>query len=184
MTLRFGFPKHLFSSDPDDPNAKSRLRVDVGQTGFFKGTEFRMFDEFTLANGASKVYEFDLTQVEVILQGIQLQLWEGAVRFEVQSEGGTVGGTFGTTILQRRTNRMSTADLAYLSPIVIKTGGTYSGGVVTLASEWDAGNGGIKDTKLTEDASPYGIPKAKYYMKITASTAARGALQVRWEERP
>jgi hypothetical protein len=161
-----------------------RLRVDVGQTGFFAGREFRIFHEFTLGAGASIVYEFDFSLVEAIVQHIACQLWDGDARFEILTDGGTVGGTFDTTLVQRRTNRMTTADLTYSSQVVVKTGGTYTGGTLTESTELDTGVGSGRQHESASDMRPYGIPKAKYYIKVTAGSAARGAINVRWEERP
>ena len=175
------YPPVKLMTDSDGDYA--RVRVDVGQTGFFAGREFCIFHEFTLGAGASIVYEFDFSLVEVIVQRINCQLWDGDARFEILSDGGTVGGTFGTTLSQVRTNRMTTADLAYASKAIVKTGGTYTGGISTEVTELDTGVGSGHQHESIGDISPYGVAKGKYYMKIIAGFASRGAINIRWEER-
>lgn len=177
------YPPKVLMTDGDGTYA--RIRVDVGQTGFFAGREFRIFDEFSLSSGATQVWEFDLSLVQVIMQHIAVQLWDGAARFEILTEGGTVGGTFGTTLVQRRTNRMTTANLSYASQAIIKTGGTYTGGTLTESTELDTAVGSGHHHEAANDMRPYGVPVGKYYLKVIAGTSAvRGSINVRWEERP
>lgn len=57
-----------------------RLRVDVGQTGFFEGREFRTFLEFS----ASQVIRV-VVPINVILFNLSVSLTEGEVRVETVS---------------------------------------------------------------------------------------------------
>ncbi len=175
-------PADLFTGDNA---AYRRLRVDPGQTGFFAGREFRVFQEFSVGSGLSQVWRFDATQIEFILQHVAVQCWESAAKFELLAEGGTEGGTFATPVATRRTNRMITADLTYASQMVVSTGGTYTGGVVTESTELNTGSGSGRHHEAANDTRPYGVPKGVYYLKVTAiGGTARGAINVRWEERP
>ena len=47
------YPPVRLMTDNDGPFA--RLRVDVGQTGFFAGRTFRTFQKLTVASGTSRV---------------------------------------------------------------------------------------------------------------------------------
>jgi hypothetical protein len=51
----------------------SRLRVDVGQTGFFAGREARTFYEFTIASGATQVIKV-VAPVNTIVQMFSVEL--------------------------------------------------------------------------------------------------------------
>jgi len=162
-----------------------RIRVDVGQTGFFAGREFRVFEEFSISSGQSQVWKFNATAVQFILQHLACQLWDADARFEVMTEGGTEIGSFLTTVTQRRTNRMTTADLTYASQMVVTTGGGYSGGIVTEVAELTTATGAGHHHEAASDMRQYGVPIGLYYVKVTAiGGTARGAINVRWEERP
>lgn len=69
-----------------------RLRVDVAQTGFFEGREFRTFKELSIASGATLVMRITVP-VNTILQNVRLSLDAGSVKLRTVV-GGTPTGTF------------------------------------------------------------------------------------------
>lgn len=177
------YPPTVLMTDDDGPYA--RLRVDPGQTGFWAGREFRVFEEFSIAAGTSKVWRMDATTVQFVLQSITCQLWENRARFELLSAGGTESGTFNVPVQPRRTNLMTSADLTYLGQVSVSTGGGYTGGTVTEATELNTGTGSGRHIEIISDVKPYGVTFGTYYIRVTSlAGTARGAINVRWEERP
>lgn len=163
--------------------AYRRLRVDVGQTGFFAGREFKIFREFNLSTGVSEVLKI-VCPVNVIFQYVGMTIWEGNARFEILEEGGTEGGTFDTPLLPIRTNRMSTADLTYNGQVTIATGGTYIDSAINEAVQLNSGTGSGTHNEIADDNRPYGLAIGTYYVKITAiGGTAKGSVRLRWEER-
>lgn len=177
------YPPKVLMTDGDGQYA--RLRVDAGQTGFFAGREFRVFSEFTLTANQSIYYKLNCTLVQTIVQFMSVQAWDGSARVELLAEGGTEGGTFNNVITPRRTNRMTTADLTYSGQVTFSSGGTYTGGVVAEVFELETSVGSGHHHEAVDDVRPYGLPVGSYYIKVTAgSNGARGAINIRYEERP
>ena len=86
MTQRFGLPKWVFTDNPDDEFGESRLQVDVGQTGFFKGRELRTFHEFSLTSGQTKIIKV-VASVDTIVQRFEVDLWTAEMRVELITGG-------------------------------------------------------------------------------------------------
>lgn len=177
------YPPKVLMTDSDGPYA--RLRVDTGQTSFWAGREFRILYEYSVAAGASVYLKLDTTAVDCIVQILNASIWDGSVRVDA-TIGGTEGTAFATPLAQRRTNNMSTADFTYTSQVAVQSGGTVTGGTLLEVTELDAAVGSGHHHESVVDASPLGAAKALYYFKITNTGAgtARGAIRVRWEERP
>ena len=182
MTQRFGLPKWVFTSNPDLPNGESRIQVDVGQTGFFQGREFRTLYEFSVASGATSIIKF-VTTNNFILQQFVAELWTAELRVELLS-GGTEGGTFSTSLPIMRSNEPVTD---YTSVTAITAGGTHTGGTVKDLLQLYAVSNPAKGsaTEGGSDAS-LGFVAGTYYIKLQNinSVTATGLLKIRWEERP
>jgi len=161
----------------------SRLRVDVAQTGFFVGREFRTFRRITTGAGATTVIRA-VVPVNTILFSLQLELTDGWIDIETRV-GGTDGGTFSETLPIFRRNNMSTAPV--ITPqVVLTAGGTHTGGTVIDVIAVRAANataqassvgGGITDER--------GIAPSTYYFVLTnpGAGAASGVFRAWWEER-
>lgn len=168
----------------DDPDGNPRLRVDVAQTGFFAGREFRTFRRVTTAAGATRVIKA-VVPVDAILFSLQIELTDGWIDIETRV-GGTEGGSFAETLPIFNRNNMTNAP-AYAVQSVLTTGGTHSGGTVldvlaarasvATAQASSVGNG-IADER--------GIGPGTYYFVITnpGSGPASGVFRAWWEERP
>lgn len=96
--------------------ANARLRVDVAQTGFFDGREFRAFHKFTIADGATRVYRFTAASDFIIFDNSVI-LDDGYVWYEFVS-GGTAGGTF-TDLASYRRNSLSAAMSRQSAPLIV-----------------------------------------------------------------
>jgi hypothetical protein len=168
----------------DDDGDYARMRVDVGQTGFFVGKEARTFYEFSIASGATEVVKI-VSPVDTILQtfGVELDLAE--LRVELVS-GGTEGGTFGTALPIFQTNTMSTAS-AYTPQITMNRGGTHTGGTVVDLLIAIAGEKTQKATSIqVSENLPLGFAAGTFYIRLinTDGATATGIFRARWEERP
>lgn len=179
------FPVTLQSFLLTDPtNNNSRLRVDVGQTGFFAGREFRTFKEFNLTAGNLYVIKV-IANVNTILFDLSISLVNGDIKLYT-IVGGTEGGTFSETLPVLPRNTMTERPTPYYTPQnTIVAGGTLSVGT-TIDLVW------LKTTDNTNKAtnisdsfnSERGVSPGTYYFKIEAITNSSGVIQARWEERP
>lgn len=162
----------------------SRLRVDVGQTGFFAGKEARTFYEFSIATGATQVIKV-VAPVNTVLQTFGVELNIAEIRLEL-AIGGTEGGTFETALPIFKTNSMSTQS-GYTPQVAMAVGGTHTGG--TIVDLLTAFSGDKLKKSLASTASevlPQGFPAGTYYIRIinTDGATATGIFRARWEERP
>jgi hypothetical protein len=162
----------------------ARLRVDVGQTGFFEGREARTFYEFSIASGASQVIKV-VSPVDTIVQNFGVELDLASIRLELVV-GGTEGGTFNTPLPILKTNTMSTAS-NYVPQITMNRGGTHTGGtVVDLLTAISGANPNKAISQSATEALPQGFSAGTFYIRIinTDGATATGIFRARWEERP
>ena len=174
-------PKKLMTDDDGD---YARLRVDVEQTGFLAGREFRVNHEFSIASGATKVIKV-LAGVDTILYDfmVELTLAELAVRLK---SGGTEGGTFSNSINVMKTNQMSTAS-DYSSQVTMAYGGTHTGGTtIDTVFLISGSNANKSEAQSAKEGNPLGFPAGTYYIILenTDGNTATGVFKARWEERP
>ena len=174
-----GLPSYLMT-DGDGPYA--RLRVDVGQTGFWAGREFMTFHEFNIAAGSSIAIRA-VTTVNVVLQKFSVDCWTSDVRMELRS-GSTETSAFTVPLPIMRSNMMTTADFSYGSNVTMVNGGTATGGTLLDVFRVSSGN---KATTVDAGADdPVGFPAGTYYITLAnvGNQAATGVFKARWEERP
>ena len=177
-------PPYALLTDNDGEGPNARLRVDVGQTGFFAGREARTFHEFSVSNGSTLVVKA-VAATNVILMDLTVSLNSGEVKVYTVT-GGSEGGSFSTTLPIIPTNSMSSVPQpAYTPQMVITAGGTHTGGTI-LDELWvDAGLNPAKESTAGDSAdSARGVPAGTYYFRINALADAAGIFRARWEERP
>lgn len=168
----------------DDNGAYSRIRVDVGQTGFFAGREARTFHEFTIASGASRVIKV-VAPTDTIVQTFAVELELAEIRVELVV-GGTEGGTFNTALPIFKTNTMSTAS-NYTPQVTMNYGGTHTGGtVVDLLTAVSGANANKSVASSASENLPQGFAAGTFYIRLinTDGNNAIGIFRARWEERP
>ena len=168
----------------DSDGAYSRLKVDVGQTGFFAGREARTFYEFSIASGATQVIKV-VAPVNTILQELSVELFLSEIRMELVV-GGTEAGTFATPLPILKTNTMTTAS-AYVPQVTMNRGGTHTGGtVVDLFEAFSGANANKATTSSATEDSPQGFAAGTFYIRLhnTDGATATGIFRARWEERP
>jgi hypothetical protein len=174
-------PKVLMTDNNGD---YARLRVDVAQTGFFAGREFRSFLEFTVLDNTELVIKV-VAGCNTIVQQLAVDLTLSQIKFELRI-GGTESGTFSTALPVFKTNGMTTAS-NYASQVTLAYGGTQTGG--TLVDSFEAVSGSNVNKAVVQSVTenlPVGFSAGTYYLKIinTNGATALGILKLRWEERP
>jgi hypothetical protein len=168
----------------DDNGDYARVRVDVGQTGFFAGREARTLYEFSIAQEATQVIKV-VSPVNTIVQTLGLDLFLAELRLELVI-GGTEGGTFGTPLPIFKTNTMTTAS-AYTPQVTMATGGTHTGGtVVDLLRVLSGANANKATVSGATEESPQGFSAGTFYLRLINidGNTANGIFRARWEERP
>lgn len=176
------YPPVKLMTDGDGDYA--RMRVDVGQTGFYAGREAFTFYEFSIPTGQSRVIKV-VSPVDTLVQRFAVELDLAAIRLELVA-GGTEGGTFSTNIPVFKTNTMSTAS-NYAPQVTMSTGGTHTGGTVVDVLTAISGDKSQKSTAATASEDlPVGFSAGTYYIRITNTdgATAAGIFRARWEERP
>lgn len=176
------YPPKVLMTDGDGTYA--RLRVDVGQTGFWAGREAFIAHEFSVATGASRVIKV-VAPVNTIVQRFSVELDIAAIRIELVS-GGTESGTFSTAIPVFKTNMMSTAS-PYTPQVNMHYGGSHTGGTVVDLLTAISGDKLQKATAASAaEDYPVGFAAGTYYIRIinTDGATAEGIFRARWEERP
>lgn len=103
-----------------------RMRVDVGQTGFFERREFRISEELNIPTGTSLVYRFE-SPVNFILWEQVIECDANLLKFEAVV-GGAEGGAY-TAVTVWGKNRM-TEQPEYARQVMVSKGGTVTGGQI------------------------------------------------------
>ena len=168
----------------DSEGIYSRLRVDVGQTGFFAGREFRVLREFSILSGATQVFKI-VSPINSILYGFSVDLTISQLRVELVA-GGTESGSFETAITPFKTNQMTTAS-SYAGQVTFTTDGGHTGGLVVDAFDIVSGSNINKAiVQQVDENQPLGFSAGNYYLRLhnTDGATAKGFLKLRYEERP
>lgn len=167
-----------------------RVRVDVGETGFFERRMFRTYYELNIPADGSSPRQFRFTApINFILWEQTLELDQGALRYEVFIGATSTGAWTALPVIGQ--NRMTEAAL-YNPVCTVETGGNFTGGtavdllrVRTAAVNNQATNVG------NAASSERGLPAGTYHVRVNTLTgglpvndAAQGIVTLRWEERP
>lgn len=174
-------PLALITDGGTGPSA--RLRVDVAQTGFFAGREFRTFKEWATPTTATYVIRATVP-INIILFELGIHLDAGTARIETVV-GGTPGGTFLEVLPIFPTNTMSERPLPiYSGQVVLEAGGTLTGGtVLDVLRAKTSDNSNFSASVGEGTGAERGVAANTYYYRITLASAT-GVFAARWEERP
>lgn len=169
-------------TDKNGPYA--RIRVDVGQTGFFAGREFRTIQMFTIPQGSTNTVKI-VCPVDFYVQSAQILLAVGKLTWE-WFEGGTDATAFTVPLAVRRTNMTANADHSYSPQLTVTNGGTFTGGVLFDSMMIDTGGNMNAAPVGTVQDDVLGLAAGTYYMRITNThnQEINGSVKFRWEERP
>ena len=172
-----------FNLISDNNSEFARLRVDVAQTGFYAGNEYRTFYRFNIPSNNVRVIKV-IVPIDTILFGLEVSVMSGELDVSTRV-GGTEGGSFSTSLPTIRRNTMSTTPVIN-SQLIITTGGTLTGGTEIDALRVKAASATAQAQSVGASVSDErGIGAGTYYFVLTAGSpdAAIGVIKTRWEER-
>lgn len=174
-----GIPSDLFTSLE---SGIRRIRVDVAQTGFWEGREFR----FDYEVSEPIVFKFS-SPVNFILQSQELFSHDGESTLTVWSPTqGTPSGSFSTPAQILPNNGMSETP-AYTRQVAINSGGTFAPTDTNpnLAREYikvkAATSTAQRNTVGGSGVNERGLPAGDYYLLFTGTDAS---YRLVFEERP
>lgn len=176
-------PFDLMTDGGDGPNR--RIRVDVAQTGFFGGREFRTFKELSISAGSSYIVKA-VVPINLILFGLDLALDDGHLRLYTYA-GGTEGGTFSESLPVIPRNTMTEVPVPYSTQIGLTAGGTHTGGVLldVIRLKVEAATGSASSVGSSQN-DERGVIAGTYYFHFEniGMGSVVGTFKARWEERP
>lgn len=161
---------------------RPRIRVDVAQTSFFEGREFRTFKEWPTATSGEYVIKV-VVPVNTILHELNIDAEEGSLRM-LTKVGGSEGGSFDEVFPIFSTNTMSEKPQPpYAAQCSLVAGGTHTGGTVLDPLRVKTSGNTNFASSAGARAAERGIGAGTYYFAITLTNFI-GTLKARWEERP
>lgn len=170
------YPPKVLMTDGDGDNA--RLRVDVGQTGFFAGREFRLVRKIT----APLVYRFTFP-VPAILYEQLLTADSGDLElFAWAASNVTPAGVWTQVPIWPKNGVVSD----YTRQATVETGGTITVADSSLYRDYArVATSGATAQRFTVGGPPNSeryLAAGTYYVQI--SGAGEGSYSAMWEERP
>ena len=184
-------PQDVWTSDQEKFR---RLRVDVGQTGFFEGREFRMVRKIVVPAATPRVFRFTST-VDFILFEQHLAVTTGDLEYYAwRSTQGTPSGTF-TNIPVPPIGKNISANFRdygagrYTSNVTIASGGDFIPTDVEVYVDYDRAKTSSATAQRQSvsggDDSVRYLAAGTYYLKITSlDGTSEGRFAIAWEERP
>lgn len=174
-------PLGLLTDGGNGPNA--RLRVDVAQTGFFAGREFRTFKEWATPTTATYVIKA-VVPINIILFELGVNIEAGTIRIETLV-GGVEGGTFAEVLPLFPSNTMSEKPQPpYVGQVALTAGGTHTGGLVLdVLRAKTSGNSNFSQSVGSGAGSERGVAAGTYYFRVGLADVV-GTFKARYEERP
>lgn len=163
-------------------HAETQAVLDPDEVAFYAGREFRTFQEFSIAQGATKVIKV-VSTTDTIVYEFSIRVTAESAKLELVT-GGTEGGSFSTALPVFNCNTMSVTPVV-TTGISLDSGGTHTGGTVVDVIYSDAGQGsGAKAEGFTQDY-PTGFAAGTFYIRITntGNNTTTGVFRARWEER-
>lgn len=179
-------PIDMFT-DGHGPNL--RMRVDPGQTGFFKRRMWRLSFEFT-ALAATPIVLKVVVPVNFIIHHQALSVDEGGCALRAYRVGqGTEGGTFGEAVPMYSVNFM-TEEAAYTFQSSVTTGGTFTPSAPAVeTTRVRAANATAQATTVSGSTfGERGLAGSTYYLQLSnlpgVSGTSAGVYSLIVEERP
>lgn len=162
----------------DDNGEYARLRVDVAQTGFFAGKEFRTFQKLTIASTAVATIRATVP-VDIILFETSISTENSTIEMELRV-GGTADGPW-TPMPVFRKSTMSVTPV-YTNQVTLDYNGAHTGGTLIDLVRVPANN---KGSSLSGSSSERGVGAGTYYYVLTnvGKQSATVIFNGYWEER-
>lgn len=179
-----GIPSDMLTSDQAEVR---RLQVDVSQTGFWDGREFRIFKELVVGATPFVARLIIPSSIKgIILQHVSLSCYQGGIHFKAWRAGTPGGSWVAETIFP---NNLIPDVPGYVGAVTVESGGTLtspsiqSDSVVAFANE----TGKSSTTTATSITGERGLSPATYYLEFSrvpgVSVDSLGIFQAVYEER-
>lgn len=170
-----GFPTKFYT---DNNEVHARLRVDQGSTSFYSGKEFRTFQKFIIAAGATTTIRV-ITAVDLILLNVSLAVENATVEMLLKIGGSATGPWTAMPVIRK--NLMSTAPVV-ASQVTLEYDGNFTGGATIDILRAQAA---IKSSTQTSLGSERGIAPGTYHYVLTnvGNQSATVIFSGEWEER-
>jgi hypothetical protein len=167
---------------------RGRIRVDVGQTGFWEGREFRLDLPLSIATSTRFVLRVT-APIDFVIQLQRLSVSETGIRFQAyRSIQGTPSGSW-ATVETFKNNGMSDTP-AYTKQVIVDSGGAFAvtGGQLPVETIelLVSGSTAQQSTVSGSTAKERGLPAGTYYLvftNYTGSGTAKGIYDLIYEER-
>ena len=162
----------------DENGEYARLRVDVGETQFWAGKQFRTFQKLTILSGATVAIRA-VVGVNIVLYETTFHTEDSSIEVQLKA-GGTAAGPW-TSMPVIRKNTMTTAPII-ASQVTMDYDGGHTGGTLIDLVRVTANN---KGSNFSAGDSERGVGPGTYYYVIT-NTGNQTAIVVfsgYWEER-
>lgn len=162
----------------DNDGDYSRLRVDVGQTNFWSGKQFRTFQKLSIVSAASVTIRATVG-VNIVLYETSFTTEDSSIEVQLKV-GGTAAGPW-TSMPVIRKNTMTTAPVI-TSQVAMDYDGGHTGGTMIDLLRVTAGN---KQSSVGGTDSERGVAPGTYYYVITntGNQTATVVFSGWWEER-
>lgn len=170
------YPPKVLMTDNDGDYA--RLRVDVAQTNFWSGKQFRTFQKLTI-NASSSATIRATIGCDIVLHETSFITENSSIEVQLKV-GGTASGPW-TSIPVIRKNTMSTTPVI-TSQVTMDYDGGHTGGTLIDLIRVMAGN---KQSSVGGSDSERGVGAGTYYYVIanTGNQTATVVFSGYWEER-
>ena len=170
------YPPSKLMTDSDGDYA--RVRVDVGQTNFWSGKQFRTFQKLEILAGASATIRATVG-VNIVLYETSFTTENSSIEVQLRA-GGTATGPW-TAMPVIRKNTMTTAPVI-TSQVAMDYDGAHTGGTTIDIVRIMAGN---KQSSVGGNDSERGVGPGTYYYVITntGNQTATVVFSGFWEER-
>lgn len=176
-----GIPRDMVTSSA---LGKRRLRVDVGQTGFWEGREFRLNEPIDTSS-ASFVIKV-VSPIDFVLQLQRLVSETGKIEMRAyRSSDGVEGGTFSASPYYSNNNQMSDVP-SYNGQVQVLIGGTFTPTDIDSQKEMIVAKAATATAQVQSvggtSAKERGLPAETYYLVFTGGGV--GIYDLILEERP
>lgn len=176
-----GTPQQILTGDSWDT---ARLRVDVGQTGFWEGREFRLNEPIDTSSSTFVIKV--VSPIDFVLQLQRLVSETGKIEMRAyRSSDGVEGGTFSASAYYSNNNQMSDVP-PYVGQVQVLTGGTFTPTDIDSQKEMIAAKAATATAQVQSvggtSAKERGLPSETYYLVFTGGGV--GIYDLILEERP
>jgi len=161
---------------------KGALFAETIHVGYAEGKEFRIFDDFSLADGGVKVIKF-VSAVNFAVHNENVSIVSGEMKMETLTTG-TEGGTFTAKTVFPKNMGTERPTPLYESQMAVSSGGTHTGGTLLQVSRMKtSGNSNFAANVGKDSSDVRTYPAGTYYIRFTATGAVVGVYNLVWEER-